>query len=136
MTGDVNKLLWKKKKVRCFNCNEEDHIKDKCPKFKKKSKEKAQPKLKVRNLKLTWRGTSSSKDSKEELKHKVGLAFVAIHKGVEDRENNSSNKSQGCNGGASSSKTKMVRCIIYPLISCTELSRCFLGHCVKLGITV
>lgn len=106
------------------------------PKIQEKEQGKGTTKIEGSNLKLTWRGTSSSKDSKEELKHKVGLAFVAIHKGVEDRENNSSNKSQGCNGGASSSKTKMVRCIIYPLISCTELSRCFLGHCVKLGITV
>lgn len=37
----ANMLLHKKKKVRCFNYNEEGHIKKNCPKFKNKKKAKS-----------------------------------------------------------------------------------------------
>lgn len=54
----ASKLLRKKKQSRkYFNCDKEGHIKENCPKLKKKgkekTKEKAQPKSKVRNLKAT-----------------------------------------------------------------------------------
>lgn len=48
----VTKLFKKKQKlkVRCFNCDEENHIKENCPKLKKKTKEKDPTKFKHKNL--------------------------------------------------------------------------------------
>lgn len=93
----ASKLLRKKKqsrKVWCFNCDKEGHIKENCLKFKKKGKEntneKAQPKSKVHNLKATWDDTSKESKSKQT----VGLAFMTIHNEVENKDNTSSDESQ------------------------------------------
>ena len=77
----------KKRAVRCYNCNEEGHIKEDCPKLKKKEKEKEKPKYKkpepskYKNLKATWSDSSTSESDIEEF---LWLALLANHQLEED----------------------------------------------------
>ncbi|XP_042426134.1 sodium/hydrogen exchanger 3-like [Zingiber officinale] len=62
------------RKVRCYNCNEKRHIKDDCPKLKKKNK-KGPTTTKHKILKVMWDESSSESD----LDEYAGLALMVSH---------------------------------------------------------
>ncbi|XP_074586962.1 serpin-ZXA-like [Curcuma longa] len=73
----------KRRTVKCYNCDEDGHIKENCPKLKNKKKD-SQAKKKA--LKATWDDTSSDDSEHEEY---AGLALMASHQEEDDEESTS-----------------------------------------------